>query len=380
MRHGDAVAGRGTSPAVPSPSARAPRSGARSNQRLRGRHAAHPAPSHRARPRRCRDPGARAGHRPAGHDPPRPHRREAPARDEHPRLHPHRRLLLAAREEQSRGAAVPRGGECVHRRCHEANRGASAADLRRHAPSHQANGSDRALSRGRVCLLLAHRGGEAVLDPLPQERERWRGRGAPRPKRAREGARLLRPRRRRGEQRRQPPRLHLGQHRLPAVHAAHKGPSHRTDPPGPRSPHRERCLVGGRPHATAHHRGLRHQAQRQFLAARRRHERQHTHLSRARRAVRRLRLSLREPPDDLPRVVREDDDRGALPPGRSSRRAPHRRAAEGEGSRVRRGLRRGTLLHSHQQGREELPSRLGARRGAGAVDRGHRARPAGQTR
>ena len=76
----------------------------------------------------------------------------------------------------------------------------------------------------RLLLLLAHREGQAVPDLLPQGRQPRGARGGDaRPQRAGRGASLPRPRRRRGERRRPPPRLYDRHHRLPRVHALREG-------------------------------------------------------------------------------------------------------------------------------------------------------------
>ena len=91
-----------------------------------------------------------------------------------PRRHAGGRLLLAAQQGHAGGRGVPEGGERLRRRVHEADRGAAEEALRRDARAHPADRHQRPLPRARLLLLLAHRGGQAVPDLLPQEGDRWR--------------------------------------------------------------------------------------------------------------------------------------------------------------------------------------------------------------
>ena len=124
--------------------------------------------------------------------------------------------------------------------------GAPAEALRRDALAHPADRHQRALPRARLLLLLAHGGGQAVPDLLPQARARWT-----RPRRSildvnelAEGKKFMSRRRDGGQPRREPARLHHRRDGLPPVHAAREGPAHR--PARPRG-HRARDLgrVGG---------------------------------------------------------------------------------------------------------------------------------------
>ena len=80
---------------------------------------------------------------------------------------------------------------------------------------------------GRLLLLLAHRGGQAVPDLLPQAGQPGGARGGhPRPQRAGRGPAVHVPGRLRGQRRRSAARLLDRHHRLPRVHAVRQGPAH----------------------------------------------------------------------------------------------------------------------------------------------------------
>ena len=124
---------------------------------------------------------------------------------------------------------------------------------------------------GELLLLLAHRGGQAVPVHVPPQGQHGRRRGgAARPQRAGRGPHLSRPRRLRGQRRRQLAGVFAGHDRLPAVHAAREGPAR----PGRRSTESDRAgRLGGlgdrQQDALLHDRRRRVEALGQGLAARR---------------------------------------------------------------------------------------------------------------
>ena len=170
----------------------------------------------------------------------------------------------------------------------------------------------------RVLLLLAHRGREAVSLSCAGARAAWKVRKkscstSTRSPRATSTSGLGGIRRQR---RRQLAGLLDRHDRLSAVHAAREGSAHGH---GARREHRARRLgrLGDRQQDALLHdrrRGL--EAVGQVLAARRRRGRERPALRGEERAVRRRGRTLARQESDLPRELRQDVDRGALPAGR----------------------------------------------------------------
>ena len=105
------------------------------------------------------------------------------------------------------------------------------------------------------------------------------------------------------------------------------------------------------------------EAIRQVLAARRRRAGQRSGLRGEGRALRRRRRPIARQEDDLPRELREDVDRGALPAGgRPGCQSQGRSCRARPGHEYDVDHYSGALLHHDQQGREELQGRHGADR------------------
>ena len=241
----------------------------------------------------------------------------------------------------------------------------------------------RPLPRGRLLLLLAHRGGEAVPDPLPQE-----GRASTPPEEVMldlnelaEGPQVHVARRLRGERRRQPARLLDRHHRLPRVHAARQGPAHR------RAPARSAIEKTGSVAWAADNRTLFYtvedDAKRPYrlyrhASARRRRTRSSTRrrtsssasASGARAAASYLVLGVGQP----------HHQRGARACPPTSPTASGRLIAPREpGPRVRRRPPRRPLLHPHQRHGPQLPAGDGAGRRDPAARTGRRSSRTGRT-
>ena len=153
------------------------------------------------------------------------HGQEKPEDHRDPRRHAPRRLLLAAREVESRGArSTSRPRTAYADAFMKGTEALPEEALRRDARPHQADGPVGSLPDARVFLLHAHGDRKAVPHLLPQEGHARRG-GAGRPRLERDGqGRAVHGLRRLGrERRRQPHRLHDGQHGLPRLHAPRQG-------------------------------------------------------------------------------------------------------------------------------------------------------------
>ena len=100
-------------------------------------------------------------------------RPQGAAHYEHPRLHAEGRLLLAPREEQSRGHRVPRGRERLHRGSDAADEAAAGNALQGDARAHQADRPQRAVAHRRVLLLLAHGGRASSTRSCAAARAAW---------------------------------------------------------------------------------------------------------------------------------------------------------------------------------------------------------------
>ena len=127
------------------------------------------------------------------------------------------------------GRRLPGGRERLHRRGDgEDGRPFQEALYKEMLGAHQGDGRGGAVPEGRLLLLLADRGGQAVPDLLPEGgRPGSAGAGHPRPERARGRQEVHGARRLRGQRRRDQARLLDRRHRLPPVHAVRQGPRRR---------------------------------------------------------------------------------------------------------------------------------------------------------
>ncbi len=98
-----------------------------------------------------------------------PHCRHPTPRTDHSRAHPHRQLLLAAREEQPRSDRLPGSGKCLHPGEHGPHGRFARNCLPGNGRAHPGNRQQRPGGPRWLLLLHAHRGGPAVRHPLPQK-------------------------------------------------------------------------------------------------------------------------------------------------------------------------------------------------------------------
>ena len=154
--------------------------------------------------------------------------RAAAARQHDPRRDPDRRVLLASQPRGPGGAGLSRRRERVHRSDDAADRAAAGGVVPGDARPDPGDGPLRARAAGRLALLSPHRGRGPVPDLLPAAGGRRGGRGDhPRPQPARERARLLPPRRLRGEPGPPAAGVRGGHQRRRGVHAVREGAGHR---------------------------------------------------------------------------------------------------------------------------------------------------------
>ena len=160
---------------------------------------------------------------------PQPPRAERIAHADHrPWRAARRRLPLAARQGRCQGARAPGRRERLHAGGHGAHRGVPGDAVPGDAGAHPGDRHGRALPRGRVRLLLAHRAGQGLPDPVPAPGPCGRARrdhaGSECDGR---GPRVLLAGRLRREPRREPAGVLHRRHRLSRVHAAGQGPGNR---------------------------------------------------------------------------------------------------------------------------------------------------------
>ncbi len=257
-----------------------------------------------------------------------------------------RRLPLAAQQGHPRGRRAPARRARLRGSVHGPQPGAPAAALRRDAVAHPADGRQRAVPRPRLPLLLAHRGGRAVSDPLPPQGVHGRARGdAPRRQSPRRGQAVHERRRQGGEPGRQPPGVHHRRERLPAVPASGSGSAH-----GRRRP--DALLLG---------RGSADEAQLPGVPPRAGRSQRRSRLRREGRPFQRLRLEDAGPRLPHPRERQPHVERAALPAGRAAAWRLEGRGAARTGAPIRPGPPRGHVLDPDQRLRPKLPPGDGAR-------------------
>ena len=290
---------------------------------------------------------------------------EAPARRSHDAARASRTSTAGRWSTSTRGCAngtTPPSGRTSRprtptpTRCSHRSRRCQRLYTEMLAP-HPGDRRERPLPQGRLLLLLPHRAGQAVPDPLPQARvARGRGAGHSRPQRARPRP-VCRPGRLRGERRRGAARLLDRRRRLAPLHALRARPRERAGARAGGRGSRRRGLGGRRADARLHHRGAGHTAAVPALPP---HSGQRQPRSRLRGSgpgFQPVRLSHAQP--GLPRARRgQPDDLGrTLHPGRAARGALAARRAAGAPAGVRASSTTASaLLHPHERRRPQLPA------------------------